>query len=136
MPLFTPASGGVQVGRAVGSSVSPNVTASSYADVPDMSVTLTTTGGDLHVWFEATVSMDTTSVAATVGLSIDGASEVAERTVQVAVTGDLRPCAILHSFTGVAAGSHTVKARWKSNGTASLNNSVRQRSLTVMEVKP
>lgn len=134
MPLFVPPPI-VNIGTAVGSSVSPSSTAAAYEDMADMSVTLATTGGNLYVWFEGTMSMNTTGVSASVALSLDAAAEVAERFVQVAVTADLRPCVINHVFASVSAGSHTVKVRWKTNGVASLNNSVRQRTLTVAELK-
>lgn len=123
----------MQTGHAVGSSVSPTTTSASYSDMADMSVTLTTIGGDLAVWFDATFTISATGQAGVVGLSLDGAAEVAERLFQETDTGGYAPFGIVHRFTGVAAGSHTVKVRWYVNGGATLTAYSRARSLLVQE---
>lgn len=124
-----------QVGSAVGSTSSPTRTAATYADVPEMSVTLTTVGGDLLVWFETTATINTSSVSGTFALDLDGGGEFAPRSFQQDNAVTYAAVLIMYRLTGVAAGSHTVKARFISNGVAVVTAYSTQRSLTVLELK-
>jgi hypothetical protein len=124
----------LQSGSAVGSASNPSTTSASYVDITDMAVTLTTGGGNLLVWFDSIFAVDTTSVAYIVALSLDGAAEVAVRNLQEDSVSVYASISLVHRFTSVAAGSHTVKARYKTNGTASLTAYLTQRSLLVMEM--
>lgn len=125
----------LQAGFAVGSTSSPSTTSASYADVPEMSVTFTTRGGDLLVIFNATATMETSSMAGTYALSLDGGGEVAPRSFQQDNVITYAPINIVYLFTGVSAGSHTVKARYVSNGTAVNKAYSTQRSLLVLELR-
>lgn len=117
---------------AVGSSSGPVTGSTSYVDLTDMSVTLTTTGGVLLVWFSGTFTLDTTNLT-TVGLSLDAATEVAEVSFSEATANFRQTLATVWRFSGVSAASHTIKVRWKvaaGSGTAVTT----QRYLLVQEV--
>ncbi|MAH45522.1 hypothetical protein CMI37_06820 [Candidatus Pacearchaeota archaeon] len=93
----------------------------TYVDIPssDGQVTLTTTGGDLLVWYTAYVRSDTDNQYSYVAIEIDGGSEVAESRLR---TADANVCGTYsgyHRFTSVAAGAHTVAMRWKVAGNTS-----------------
>jgi hypothetical protein len=112
-----------QTGRAVGSTPGTATTSTSYADLTDMSVTLTTTGGDLLVWLTAVYAQQagTPNDVLYMALSLDGAAEVGEVTGMSTAINVQFTLATVARFTGVAAGSHTIKGRWKvGTGTSSL----------------
>lgn len=105
-----------QTGAATGSTSGPTTASASYADLANMSVTLTTVGGDLLVDFDGTFSHSTAVNSVFIAFSLDAAAEVHERYitspgVNYGLTFHLR-----HRFTGVSAASHTVKVRWKTDG--------------------
>lgn len=120
---------------AVGSSVGPTTTSASYGDITDMSVTMTTAGGDLLVIMTGTFTVAASSTAAGFALSLDGAAEVAPALFQNDNAVTYSVVTLMHLFTGVSAASHTVKGRWYVNGGATLTAYNRYRSLLVMEVK-
>lgn len=100
---------------AIGSSSGPTTASATYVDLTDMSVTLTTTGGVLLVWFFGAFSHNGVGNSITVGLSLDAATEVADMPCNEMVANLGFSIATATRFSGVAAGSHTVKARWKCN---------------------
>ncbi|KJS67028.1 MAG: hypothetical protein JL50_10855 [Peptococcaceae bacterium BICA1-7] len=97
---------------AVGSG-STSTTSTSYADVTNMSVTLTTKGNDLLVFFIGTVYSTTLGTLISSAFSLDAAAEVGLQALQANVANYFIPVVNMYRFTGVAAGSHTVKTRWK-----------------------
>lgn len=109
-------------------------TSTSYSDVDDLAVTLTTTGGKLVVSAEMDVYSSNVGGGATLAFSLDGGAEVAARTISCAVINQAEKLTATHTFTGLAAGSHTVKARWKivTGGTTATCPAGR-RSLSVRE---
>jgi hypothetical protein len=120
---------------AVGSTANPTTTSTTVVDMPDMAITLTTMGGDLLVWGHADVYNGTTNFGVNVGISLDGAAVVGLSTPIVAVGGQTVTAIGLALFTGVAAGSHTIKLRWwvAFGGTATASGTARQ--LLVEEVR-
>lgn len=129
------ASGAVtQLGHAYGATSGPATTSTSYVDLPDMAVTLTTTGGDLLAWLQCDMSQSTSGDGVALALSLDGAPEVAG-TVTNPLSVSSAPMVCVYHWTGVAAGGHTVKGRWEAvtGGTATAN--VTRRSLVVAEVR-
>jgi hypothetical protein len=115
-----------------------NTTSATYVDLDatNAAVTLTTTGGNLLCWFAGDVEANTTlNDSVTVALSLDGAAEVGSVTqTQTGAVGYGQPIAIVYSFTGVAAASHTVKVRWHGN-TSGHSYSATNRGLLVLETK-
>lgn len=120
-----------QSGQAVGTSGTVTTNSTTDVNMTDMAVTLTTVGGELRCWFEGTFT-HSTSGSVILGLSLDGGATT-NRKVVIANSGAL-PVGLVARFTGVAAGSHTVRVVWSVvSGTASaLNN---ERYLLVTEAK-
>lgn len=121
-----------QSGIASGVSTSASTTSTSLVDMTDMSVTLTTGGGDLLVFFMGQASASAGSLNSQFGLRLDsGADSFVFLYNLTTVVGGV---ATMGRFTGVAAGSHTVKARYCINsGTVSMWQA--HRTLIVVELK-
>jgi hypothetical protein len=120
-------------GYAVGETTA-STTSASYVDLPNMSVTLTTVGGDLVVFFAGTFYHTSAGQDIRVALSLDGAAEVAIQIVAFPTANSVSVITVVHVFTGVSAGNHTVKARWRTSDATAYANS-NNRNLLVMEVK-
>lgn len=110
------ANAATQRGSAVGSTSNPTTTSGTYVDMTDMSVTLTTTGGDLVVWFSGTIQNSTSGQGVKVALSLDGAAEVGAGTFVTAAASQQAVIALVHRFAAPSAASHTVKVRWFVSG--------------------
>ena len=121
-PTFQTAPGGMvkqttqNLGLTVGTTVS-----TSYVDIPssDGQVTLTTTGGDLLVWYSAAIRSDTDNQYSYCAIELDGGSEVAETRLRTADANVCGTYTTYHRFGSVAAGAHTVSMRWKVSGNTS-----------------
>lgn len=119
---------GGHVGQTVyvASGVSSTVTTSSasYVDMPDMVITLNTTGGDLLVDMVACVYNSNVFM----GISLDGGAEVGESFDSQPTAGEYQSCPRTAAFTGVAPGAHTIKGRYHTNvvGTVTLYSTYRQ----------
>jgi hypothetical protein len=122
-----------QTGAAIGSSGAITTTSTTDVNMTDMAVTLTTVGGDLLCWFEGTFTHSASGVVI-LGISLDGASAGGMgRKAVVANSGGVS-IGTLARFTGVAAGSHTVRVVWSVvSGTATANNN--ERYLLIEEKK-
>lgn len=121
-----------QRGLAVGSTSGPTNTSGAFVDMTDMSVTLTTLGGDLLVQFNGAMSHSLVGGLVGVALRLDSGSDVARVDGQFYAASVPMPFGTGYLFTGVAAGSHTVKARWfTGSGTATAVGT--ERTLTVLE---
>lgn len=123
-----------QISQVNGSTGSPTTTLTTFADVPEMSITLTTTGGPIMVTFEGGVYTNNAAASGTFGFSLDAAAEVHSRGYNLGNTLVL-PVSITHVFTGVAAGSHTFKTRWKVSSTHTLTAFSTERSMIAVEYK-
>lgn len=123
-----------QSGLAVGSSSGPTTTSTSYVDLADLAVTLTTGGGDLLVWASGSFQNSGAVTPQYLALALDGAAEVAEQLATVAGAGYAVHLHCVHRFSGVSPGAHTVKARWKVGGNTGTAFGT-DRTLLVLEVK-
>jgi hypothetical protein len=117
----------------VGSASAPTTTSATYVDLTDMSATLTTRGGDLVVLFCGSFAHTGAGNSITVGLSLDAATEVADMPINEMSANLGFSIATATRFSGVAAGSHTIKARWKTNG-ATATALATARYMLVMEI--
>lgn len=123
---------GGQFGFASGVTNSPTTTSISYSDLAEMTVTLTTTGGDLLCWFAGAFAHSDATKAIQIAFSLDGAAEVGAFSLNEPVANKTFLGVGLWRFTGVSAGSHTVKIRWLTDGaTATANGG--QRQILVLE---
>lgn len=121
-----------QVGRGSPSSSGPTTASGTAALMPQMTVTLTTTGGPVLIWFDCTVSNTTVSATTAFDLYIDGA-QVLRRSGQCKVANMAEIIAATHSHTP-AAGSHTWEIRWFLTAGTSTSTGV-ERNLMVAELK-
>jgi len=122
-------------GQAVGVTSAPTTTSATYVDLTDMSVTVTTSGGDLVAMLSATLINGTAANNTALALSLDGATEVADQWSQKGLASSRTPFSIQYRWTSVAAGSHTIKGRWKSPNESTIQADTTLRTLTVFEVK-
>lgn len=98
------------------SNASGTTASASYADVTNASDTITTTGGNLIAIASFCQSNSAATSAMYAALSLDGAAEVGEVvTIETDNTFQHSQC-IVYRWSGVSAGSHTVKLRWKTSG--------------------
>jgi hypothetical protein len=117
-----------QVGSAAGATSAPLTVSGTYVDIPDMTVTMTTsTTCDLIVWFNCTSYNSNPGAVNVMGLSLDGAAEVAEIQPSIPTSNATISPSIAHRFSGVSATAHTIKARWYTNaGTAVMLTTLRR----------
>jgi hypothetical protein len=122
-----------QVGYAAGATSGPTTTSTTNVDMPDLSVTLTTAGGDLLVFFWSMVSVNAVGVQSRYYFSLDGVETLIglphspSADYQFPVVGFIR-------YTGVSAASHTVKVRWSTVSNTLTARDV-SRALLVVEVR-
>ena len=118
---------------AVGSTGGPSTTSASYQDMNEMSVTLTTTKGGLIAFLFATVKTSAAGEPGVTALSLDGAGEVARGSTASDGSNRFGINTIFHVWTGVSNASHTIKGRYKSDGSATVTLEGTERSMFVME---
>lgn len=122
-----------QVSMATGSTSDPTTTSGSAADVPQMSVTLTTTGGPVLLWFTGVFSNGTAGNTMVLYAVLDGSTvQQREWTFPSANQQVIAPHA--HLFTGVSVASHTFKMQWLTTG-GTLKGHGTYRSLIALELK-
>ena len=125
-----------QVGVAAPTTSAPTIASGTYATLAEMSVTLTTVGGPLLVYFDCVWYGDAANREVTFGVALDGAAEVHDRPQFDATGAVFRNSALVHLFTGVSAASHTITGRWKrSSGAGTITANTTQRALYVVELK-
>lgn len=111
-----------------------STTSASYVDT-DMSITMTTHGGNVLVNFAAMFYLATASATqATIAIVLDGTPVVAisPNDGSAFLTKPIAMCALLESL---AAGSHTIKVQWKRiAGTATMH--LDDQVMTCVEVLP
>jgi hypothetical protein len=117
---------------ATGSTSGPTTASASYATQAEMTVTISTIGGDIEASYDGQLKNSDLAANTFVAFSLDGAAEVHERAWNQQVADQYAVVSMAHRFTAVAAGSHTVTVRWKvSAGTATANGT--RRDLIVEE---
>lgn len=122
----------IQTAIAIGATSSPTTTSTTYVDADEMTVTLSTSGGDVLAIF-STSTENSGANANLIALSLDGAAEVGIRRFIPGGAGQATTLTTVHLFTGVTPGSHTIKGRWRvSAGTGTLDGT--ERSLTAVEI--
>lgn len=131
----TPRWGGQEAVKTATTNVTTaSTTFATMLDAPagaEMSVTMTTTGGTLLALFTAVATVNTTGGTSAYGFSLDAADTADLIAYTAPTTGYYAPHSYAYLWTGVAAGSHTVRVRWRVNGVATA--SAFGRALTVIE---
>ena len=124
-----------QVKHATGVTSGPTTTSATPVNLPDMSVSITTTGGDLSVLLVATISNSVGGGAIlSTQLALDGGAAVSP-TSESSPGAAYANCLVnAWHFSGVAAGAHTVVGQWATSaGTATAQGT--SRVLIVEEVR-
>lgn len=101
-----------QTAYAAGATSTITTTSTSYVDLTDMSVTLTTTGGDVIVVFFGSFSNNTVGGAVGAAISMDAAAEVSAVIMHGAANNFAQTLATMVKFTAPSSASHTWKGRW------------------------
>lgn len=117
--------------RAVGSTSNPTTTSSSYATLTDMSITLTVgASASVIVICSSTIS-NTNSSLNYLALDVDSGSEVGE--IYTGLNNSTGNITTSYVFTGLSAGNHTFRARWKTSA-GTLTAVSTNRVMTAIEV--
>lgn len=131
-----------QIGFASRDGTDFTTSSATYVDVTSMSVAMTTAGGDLLVLVDLGLFYnDTLGDNAIACLNLDGVDSdpqgMAYWRNANGTNVNINSLPIMHRFTGVAAGAHTVKLRAKQSvgGTVHLGASVVGSQMIVLEVK-
>lgn len=103
---------------AAGVNISPSTSSSTYVVVTDMSLTFTTQGNQVLVFFESAVTMTTTGTQLSGNLALfrDGTQITADYLVTITQTGseNFVFMVAIGFIDSPSAGSHTYDARFKS----------------------
>lgn len=120
---------------AIGSTSSPTSSATAFADVPEMTVPLTTVGGDVLVWFACSVAH--TNAAATVAAAIRADSGVDAGALEFTVSNanHIRPLVCFSRISGLSAGVHNFRGRAKNDVGATLTYQGIARYILAVELK-
>jgi len=126
-----------QLKHVIGTSGAATTTSTSYVDLPDLALTLTTAGGDLLAWLQCdwSLSAATGTNGIAFSLALDGAAETFTTAQNPGQANFTQGAVCIGRFTGVAAGPHTLKGRWQviTSGTATAQTT--RRVLMLAEVR-
>src|SRR5216684_4755123 len=124
----------IPTNSAVGATSSPTTTSGAYAVIPEMKVSITTSGGKILILFSSVISTDTNATGSNYAIFRDG--------VQVATFANAWPTAnigqmIAFSFLdNPPLGVHTYDIRWNNTGGANkLTASGTQRTIQASEIQ-
>lgn len=112
----------------------PTTSSTTLVDMPDMSISITTTGGGLLIWAMATLRPDTLNGVATLALDIDGAATGPTAQGSAAVASNVICLSLAHRIAAPTAAAHTIKLRW-SISAGSVLAFFTYRSLVVEEIR-
>jgi hypothetical protein len=121
-----------QVAVATNITTNPTTTSGTLADIPDMTVTLTTTGGPVVVLFWGQFQRTVLDGGVFLALLVDGIDQGLYPQMLANVVSSAESLVFCWPMTPSAA-SHTIKVQWARTGTGTAT--VGYRSLTVIEHK-
>ncbi|HEY1292947.1 MAG TPA: hypothetical protein VGJ60_07710 [Chloroflexota bacterium] len=105
------------VGSAEGVQSGPSTTSATYADIPDMTVTVNPAATcTLVAWLSITLSHSTLSNDLNIALQLDATAEKGQISTRMPSTNGRTAATIFAIWTDVAAGSHTIRGRWNTSG--------------------
>jgi hypothetical protein len=110
--------------RIVSGATVLTTTARSFVDVDatNLALTLTTHGGDVLLGFTGTIKNGSRDGRTSFNVAVDGVDYIADggiMSIQSAFSGDnnrSKPASFVMLITGLSAGSHSFKLRWKTSG--------------------
>jgi hypothetical protein len=136
LPIWaTLAGSGSQAAIAVGSTSGPTSSSTTFADVADMSVSLTTSGGAVLVWFCAGFSHNNANATVALAIRRDTGTDDNQQRLTVSNVNHSRVLSTFALYTGLAAGSYTWKGRASNDVGATLTFNGTERYLMAMEIK-
>jgi hypothetical protein len=113
--------------------------AAGYQDMTDMSITITTAGGDVFIAWHASCYSTASGSDNRFAILVDGVAVTGTAFTQHANSGFNFPCSMQYLKTGLSAASHTFKVQWyRASGTlvnAAASGVHLYRSFTVIEIK-
>jgi len=124
-----------------GSTANPTSANAAFVVIPEMTLTVTTIGGQLLALFDADFHIAAVADNFNYALFLDGVEIAGTRrqvscnlavTLGLLTVDTLAPCSA-HALITLAAGSHTVDTRWAAIGGSARANDT-QRKLTVIEL--
>ncbi len=107
--------GAVTTTGFVASANAASTTSAGFADIADMSLTMGTSGGNILGIFLGSASNSTLGAINTAGLRLDSGTDRGGSVVWTPSAGYGIQMSALYAETSIAAGSHTLKARWMTN---------------------
>lgn len=109
------AAGAVTTRGFVSSANAASTTSASFADIADLSLTMGTAGGDILGIFLGSASNSTLGAINVAGLRLDSGTDRSGSQVWTPSAGYGIQMSALYAETSIAAGTHTLKARWLTN---------------------
>jgi len=99
--------------------LNPTTTSTTFVNLPDMTLSFTTTVvTDIYVWLASALSNNTAGANMVLGINLDG-TDYAQMFVSAPLANAAVPGNTFYVFAGVAAGAHTINGRWNAgSGTA------------------
>ena len=112
--------GSLAGGQSASATISGDITRAldSFGDATGLSVTITTTGGDVLIWFSGTITTDTADTATYFTLDKDGgnvAGTLGLVNARPQSTGDQSPVSFVWRDAAPTSASHTYKIQWASS---------------------
>lgn len=124
-----------QSSQVVGVTSNSTTTSTSYVDLAEMTITLTTGANPVLVVFSSTFAHDSSGESTFVIVDIDGVSKTESAREWIRGTTNTRSILSTSWLSTVTAASHTWKIQWKTTAgvaTAFITN----RTMQVIELKP
>lgn len=119
---------------AVGSSSGPTTTSTSMVDMTDMSITFTTTGGNVLCMVVANLETSSAGAGGFMALRMDTGTDSQEVAHTMTNSGSSYTLCTFYLFTGVSAASHTFKGRWRTT-TGTMTATGTRRIMAAVELK-
>lgn len=124
---------GVESEAGATGSGAPTTTSTSYTDMPDMTATVTLSGaGTVELRWCGDIASSIAGNYIQIGCQIDGGANILLGTFVAPYANQVDLKSAFHRFTGLAAGTHTVKVRWLvqsgSTGTVGANREILARA--------
>ena len=108
--------GGVVESIAMSSAVSGSTTSSSFADITNGKITITTSKGGLVAWYHLSGYNNTLSTNNYVALQLDSESEQAQTRFTQPISNQDQTLAAQYVWTSVSNAEHVIDMRFKTSG--------------------
>jgi len=124
-----------QIVAAVGSTNNPTTTSTSFVDMPDLTVSITTGASALLIHLMCTVQVSSVGAFADLQINVDGGDVGPIAQVSAAATNQVLVASMAYFIPAVSLAGHVVKVRWRAPSGGTLTATWTYRTLIVEEVK-